>query len=368
MGFDSVSAKPKDDTKDSGKSGDKKEQNKDSSKKQKDVETGKRDKSENAGKKFPIIPGPPERTLKLDYRLHVSGIPQDAQYAYAWIPMPRTTSSQELANFKVSGNWDYDIVKDTRYGNKYIRVDLLSNESKKSPNAQVMVKYDIRRVAWQPIAKTRERYDLNDYEKQLYLQPEKNTPIDKSIYDASKRIAGGESGFSIQAKLIFDNITATVKYSDSEVDFSHCDTIRTLDSRAGNSADCNSLFVDQMRSLSVPSRLVAGVTIPIGKSGEINVYGTWSEFFDPDLGWLPVDIVNAINQKDYRESYFGGLDSNRIEFSIGRDIILPGAKAGGIVNPFYPYVEINGKPHKDVKCSISYQEIPGKGAGKSKDK
>jgi len=372
INFDSASAKPKE----SAGNKEKKEEKSDKDKKR-DEEKSENEKKhkcgpycQHSGKKAPKIPGPTERTLKLDYRLHVSNIPENAQTAYAWIPMPRKTDYQTLISYKVSGNWKYEIVKDSRYGNSFILIDLLSNKNRKSPNAQVMVKYQVKRIATQPIAKCKARYDYSKSEMERYLMPDNLVPIDGGIKQEAERIAGGErgDGFYIQAKLIFDDIIATVKYDDSGFDIDRGDAIKTMDTRSGNSADCDSLFVGEARSLEIPSRLVAGITIPIGNKGEISVYHTWSEFFDLDLGWLPVDITNAIKEKDYRESYFGGLDSNRIEFSIGRDIVFPKSKAGPVNFAIYPHVEIDGKVHKDIKYSISYQEIPGKSAIKSKKK
>jgi len=372
VNFDSASAKPKE----SAGNKEKKEEKSDKDKKRDEEKSASEKKQKcgpyciHSGKKAPKIPGPTERTLKLDYRLHVSNIPENAQTAYAWIPMPRKTDYQTLISYKVSGNWKYEIVKDSRYGNSFILVNLLSNKNRKSPNAQVMVKYQVKRLSAQPIAKCKARYDYNKSEMERYLMPDNLVPIDGGIKQEAERIAGGErgEGFCIQANLIFDDIVATVKYDGSGFDITRGDAIRTMDTRTGNSADLNSLFVGETRSLEIPSRLVAGVTIPIGKKGEISVYHSWSEFFDLDLGWLPVDITNAIKEKDYRESYFGGLDSNRIEFSIGRDIILPKSKSVPVNFAIYPHVEIDGKIHKDIKYSISYQEIPGKGAKKSKTK
>lgn len=322
----------------------------------------------HSGKKPPVIPGPAERTIKLDYRLHVSNIPANARTAYAWIPMPRSNDYQTLINYKVSGNWKYEIVKDRIYGNKFLLIDLKGGKNSKSSEAQVMVKYNLKRISGQPIAKCRIRQDYKESEMERYLMPDKLVPLNDIIKNDAQRIASGESGFSIQAKLIFDDIVATAKYDDSGFDITHGDAVRTLDSRAGNSADLDSLFVGETRTLDIPSRLVAGITIPVGNKGEISIYHTWSEFFDPDFGWLPVDIGNAIQQKDYRESYFGGLDSNRIEFSIGRDIVLPKSKSAPLNMAIYPHVEIDGKIHKDIKYSISYQEVPGKGAVKQKEK
>ncbi len=53
---------------------------------------------------------------------------------------------------------------------------------------------------------------------------------------------------------------------------------------------------------------------------------------------------------------FGSVDSNRVRFSMGRDINLAPKQSGPPVNYFvYPYVESNGKPYKAVHWQLSFR-------------
>jgi hypothetical protein len=319
------------------------------------------DSKGHSGKKYRAMPGPSERTLVIDYNFHVSNMPKVRHSAYAWVPIPPSTPCQTLISYKVPGNWKYEIVRDRIYGNKYIMLDLNSNRSRKSPNAQVKVTYYLKRSVYQPFSKDKRHHDYDEMEMKRYLLPDRLVPVDGKIAYEADKIAGSESNFHIQARLLFDNIVATVRYDDSGFDFNHGDARRTYDTRVGNSVDSHSLFVGEARSLRIPSRLVVGVTIPLGSKGEIQLYHSWAEFHDPGYGWIPVDTYKAYHNPEYHDSYFGGLDANRIKFTHGRDIIIPRAKCGPLHYSFYPYVEVNGRVHNDVKVKISYREKSGKG-------
>jgi transglutaminase-like putative cysteine protease len=335
----------------------KKEKQSHGSKEQK-KEDGPKDQS---GKKTRAMPGPSERTLVIDYNFHVSNMPKSRHTAYAWVPIPPSTPCQTLVDFKVPGNWNYEIVTDRIYGNKYIMLDLNSNKSRKSPNAQVKVTYYLKRSTYQPLSIGKSHHDYDELEMKRYLLPDRLVPIDGNIAHEAENIAGSESNFHIQAKLLFDNIVATVSYDESGFDFTQGDARKTYETRVGNSVDSHSLFVGEARSLSIPSRLVVGVTIPLGSKGDIQLYHSWAEFHDPDYGWIPVDTYKAYQNPEYHDSYFGGLDANRIKFTHGRDIIIPNAKGEPLFYSFYPYVEVNGQVHNDVKTKISYRENSGKG-------
>ncbi|MFH1514268.1 MAG: transglutaminase-like domain-containing protein [bacterium] len=315
----------------------------------------------HSDKKPPKLYGPSQRNLEVEYKFHISNLPANMRTAYAWVPMPRTTSYQTLIDYKVSGNWKYKIVSDRIYGNQYLMIDLISNENRKSPNAQIKVKYNVHRESWQPISACIDNSSNRHFDERRYLEPDRYVPIDGDLRNEAKIIIGSESGFHVQARLLFDNIVANIRYDESGLSTSKGDAWQTWQNRSGSSTDIHSMFIGETRSVDIPSRLVAGITVPIGSKGEISLYHTWAEFYDPGLGWLPVDIADAINKPDYRDSYFGGLDANRIEFTIGRDIPIPGAGSKPVNISFYPHVEVNGRVHNDVKTSISYKEKPGHG-------
>ena len=75
-------------------------------------------------------------------------------------------------------------------------------------------------------------------------------------------------------------------------------------------------------------------------------------------GWVPVDISEAWKHQEKKDYFFGTLDTNRIEFTKGRDLKLSPAQDGTPLNYFvYPYVEVAGKPWSNVNNAFSFADI-----------
>ena len=122
------------------------------------------------------------------------------------------------------------------------------------------------------------------------------------------------------------------------------DTERACDIMQGNCTDFHSLFISLARASCIPAKFVIGLSIPDKKEAILEGYHCWAEFYINGAGWIPVDISNAWKDKSKKEYYFGSLDKNRIEFTIGRDIILPHTQHPEPLNYFiYPYFETDGK-------------------------
>jgi hypothetical protein len=70
---------------------------------------------------------------------------------------------------------------------------------------------------------------------------------------------------------------------------------------------------------------------------------------------VPVDISEADKNPKKVDFFFGNLDSDRISFSRGRDVRLPGMQ-GPPLNylPSSAYVEVDGKPFDGMVRSLSY--------------
>ena len=82
----------------------------------------------------------------------------------------------------------------------------------------------------------------------------------------------------------------------------------------------------------------------------------WAEFYLNGTGWVsadPADVLKAVlkggwtkdqqETKDKAEYYWGGLDSQRVQLSAGRDITLSPAQNDEALNYFgYPYGEVDG--------------------------
>lgn len=95
-------------------------------------------------------------------------------------------------------------------------------------------------------------------------------------------------------------------------------------------------------------------------------YHCWAWFYDDaNASWVPVDISEADRHPEKAEFFFGHLDANRVLFSRGRDVVLPGMK-GSPLNylPSSAYVEIDGVAQATgVTRTITYPATTAEAAG-----
>ena len=135
------------------------------------------------------------------------------------------------------------------------------------------------------------------------------------------------------------------------------------DAKHGNCTDFHSLFISLARAEGIPARFEIGFPVPGGAEGTIPGYHCWAEFFVNGVGWVPVDISEAWKDPKKHDYFFGALDANRVQFTIGRDLTLQPKQDGGPLNYFiYPYVEVDGKPFDGIEKRFSYHEaaaLPG---------
>ena len=53
----------------------------------------------------------------------------------------------------------------------------------------------------------------------------------------------------------------------------------------------------------------------------------------------------------------GGLDENRVSFTNGRDIRIPGAAGEPANYSIHAHVEVDGKPHDRVETRFSFRDL-----------
>jgi hypothetical protein len=73
---------------------------------------------------------------------------------------------------------------------------------------------------------------------------------------------------------------------------------------------------------------------------------------------VPIDASEAWKDPSKRDYFFGAHDANRVQFSVGRDLILAPPQAGPPLNYLvYPYVEVNGKPFSSVNKKFTFRDV-----------
>ena len=70
-----------------------------------------------------------------------------------------------------------------------------------------------------------------------------------------------------------------------------------------------------------------------------------------------MDISEAWQDPAKHDYFFGTVDDNRVQLSIGRDLTLAPPQAGPPVNYFvYPYVEVDGHLYDAVDKKFAFRE------------
>src|ERR1019366_4416482 len=180
-----------------------------------------------------------------------------------------------------------------------------------------------------------------------FLGPPPLGPIDGKMKELAEENTRGAQGTVEKAHSLYNYVFQTVRYDKSGTGWGRGDSLWVCDAKHGNCTDFHSLFVSMARAEGIPARFEIGFPLPTGAEGTIPGYHCWAEFFVNGSGWVPVDISEAWKDPKKRDYFFGTLDANRLQFSVGRDLVLEPKQDGEPLNYFiYPYVEVDSKPYE----------------------
>jgi transglutaminase-like putative cysteine protease len=191
-----------------------------------------------------------------------------------------------------------------------------------------------------------------------YLEADKLVPITGVPAQIAAQQVQGKANTVDKARALYDYTLANMKYDKTGTGWGRGDTLWACDAKRGNCTDFHSLFISMARSQKIPARFEIGFPLPAGKhEAQIPGYHCWAEFYDPQHGWVPVDISEAWKDQTKRDYFFGAHDVNRVQFSTGRDITLNPKQSGEALNYFvYPYVEVEGKKWENVSNDFSFAD------------
>jgi len=303
------------------------------------------------------------RTFQFTYHFEISDIPQAAEQITAWIPYPPSTDIQTVSRFALRPDVSYEFIMDPLYGNRFIRLDLTGMVPKSGTKpVSVEATWTVTRHAVNRMPGTGSRTGicgLDGQIRQRYLAADVLVPVDGIISEEALKVTKGAEEPLMRARLLYDHIVKTVNYDKSGEGWGFGDAVYACNYRKGNCTDFHSLFIGEARALGIPARFIMGVPISeTSHQGEIPGYHCWAEFYVDDYGWIPVDASEARKHPEKKERYFGGLDENRVQFTVGRDIRIPGTAAAQPFNYLiYPYVEIDGAVHDQVDKVFTFQDV-----------
>lgn len=278
---------------------------------------------------------------ELEYRADLSAVlKSDGKSIRLWLPTPADVGHQQVLSRKIESPWPYRETRDS-HGNRIIYVE--PKRGGAARGAEVVMRFEVEREPFSGV----KRDDLGDdaaLEPQRYLGSQRRIPLEGLI----RRIAAEQSrGIKCDARKIrvfYDYVISSMRYSKEGEGWGEGDAIWACTAKYGNCTDFHSLFIGLARSQKIPARFLIGFPIPADKiAGDIPGYHCWAEVYDSQSGWLPLDASEAWKAKRF-DDYFGTVPSDRVEFTVGRDLVLDPPQKGDPINYFiYPYAEIDGK-------------------------
>ncbi len=298
------------------------------------------------------------RHFTFTYSFTVKNIPA-GEKVRVWIPLAHSDAFQEVKVLSAKGDLPLKKTHESRFDNEMYYADA---SKAKQPEAHFEVVYDVVR---------RERLTLGVYsphlaevklpekERKEYLAADALVPVSGLPADLAAKTVAGRTSVLDKAHAIYDYVFANMKYDKTGSGWGRGDVLYACDAKKGNCTDFHSLFISMVRSQGIPARFEIGFPLPADKrSSEIAGYHCWAEFFDPQHGWIPVDISEAWKHPEKKDYFFGAHDANRVQFTLGRDLELNPKQDGKPLNYFvYPYVEVSSKEYSNVSTAFSFADV-----------
>lgn len=297
------------------------------------------------------------RKMHISYSFTVKNIPSEADRVDIWAPVPQSDARQSITNLEIECDYPYSFETDAEYGNSVLRVEANGSIPE---SLSILMSFSVTRTRYHLLQeKNQPTKTVSEKNRQRFLAPDRLIPTDGKIAEeAAKVVRDGMTSLE-KARAIYDHVAGTVTYDKSGDGWGRGDAVYACDVRSGNCTDFHSLFIGMARASGIPARFVIGFPVPEDVSeGEIPGYHCWAEFYIDGMGWLPVDASEASKHPEKWNELFGGLDPHRVEFTVGRDILIPSMGRSEPLNYFiYPYVLVDGKPHAEVQRNIRFSEL-----------
>lgn len=295
------------------------------------------------------------RAFEFTYSVSVLNIPKNSKRIDLWLPVPQSNKFQEISDVAVDTEYPYSFHTDSEYGNRMLYLKTGQNTP---GHLDVTIRFRATRKAYSAWEDA-QLPQANTDELQGFLQPDSLVPINGKIADEAFQVVTENMNTLHKVRALYDHLTKTVKYDKSGTGWGRGDALFVCEYRRGNCTDFHSLFMGTARALGIPTRFIIGFPLPADiDEGTISGYHCWAEFYLPDRGWVPVDISEAAKHPEKREFLFGGLDADRIDFTIGRDIELQPQVDNTRLNYFiYPYVLVDGQEYHNIEKTFFFRTI-----------
>jgi transglutaminase-like putative cysteine protease len=293
------------------------------------------------------------KTFEATYTATITGVPAGTKALNVWIPLPATRGPQIVSGIVIDSPDHWTRYKDSEFGDDYAFATI---PNPPAGDFKVDVHFTARRS--EALISAPSETDASKRELQRALRADKLVTLSPRIRKLAAGLTAGKTTTVEKARGIYDYVASTMKYDKTIPGWGHGDTERACDIRAGNCTDFHSLFLSLARASGIPARFVIGFPLT-ATNGEVKGYHCWAEFYVKGRGWIPVDASEASKSSDptVRNYLFGNLDPDRVQFTMGRDVVLSPRTAEPLNYFIYPHAEANGAEVGTAAIALHFREV-----------
>lgn len=292
------------------------------------------------------------RTYRVQQTVKLSDIPAGAKSVRWWISIPDNDRHQDVLDFSfvtVPGTWRVE--RDADRGDRFLYVEV---DSPKAPSLEAVVEFTLRRepvfVQIDPAKVT----PITDLHRRMYAEEVRldapHMEVTPAIAEMANKVCGDDRNPATEAHKLLAHVAASADHYSKDPTKPTCgigDAGSCIEKGGGCCTDLHSLFISLARARGIPSRLQMGYRINPKNEGKVYDpgYRCWVEYFVPNYGWIPADVVEADAVDGMGPTrWFTGLTERRLWLNEGREFQLRPAQAGPRVNTMIiGYAEIDGK-------------------------
>ncbi len=293
----------------------------------------------------------------------VSNVPAGAKVVRGWFWMPEDRPEQKVLEFRVTeAPPSFRITRDPRYGRSWIYAEISADAAKP---LRIVSEFKVLRRAVSGMAdEAKARPMTADYRRAFAAElrlDEKLMEVTPEIRAIADDLAGKDTNPVEQAWRFFQYVMEKSEHYSKSGPMPKGKCLGSANECMTGKGDCcsdqHALFIALCRARNIPCRLMYGSRLQPENEGIDHDpgYRCWPNFFAPGLGWVPLDISSGDAAPVGRAAeWFGGLDENRIEWAEGRDFDLEPRSAERPDIVIRGWVEVDGKPHKDLDRVVNF--------------
>jgi transglutaminase-like putative cysteine protease len=292
---------------------------------------------------------PVRRAVRFTFEVEV---PAGERPAMLWIPRPADEPWQRTLGEAFPPS-ELDYGEDPHTGNQMVRLRV----PPRAAPVRFCTRFSVERLrrdrargaptAWQP-------------QWERYLLPDRKVPTEGPVVEQAR--AWGAAGTPLaKAEAAYRHVLEQYGYDARGCTPERFDQLGNLevacDLRTGTCTELHGIYVALLRAMGLPARFRFGFNLPRDREeGTIGGYHCWSEVWLAQLGWLAVDVSEALKRPEYADFYFGSLDPHRVAFTSDRDVDLSPQQADPPLDKFiFPYAEVDGAP---LPLGLSFHVAP----------